>query len=117
MGKKLKEQIKPKPSHTKSKAKKKKAALKKPAPIRTLSPRTVEYIQAILSRALNQAVNWQILPRNVASIVRRPKTETKAVQFLTIVRRLHALLKEAELPPMRFHDLRHTCASLLLAER
>ena len=26
------------------------------------------------------------------------------------------LLKRAELPPMRFHDLRHSCASLLLAQ-
>lgn len=27
---------------------------------------------------------------------------------------LHALLKEAELPEMRFHDLRHTMATILL---
>ncbi|MHB1414616.1 MAG: site-specific integrase, partial [Chloroflexota bacterium] len=29
---------------------------------------------------------------------------------------LHRLLEEAGLPRIRFHDLRHTCASLLLAE-
>ncbi len=30
---------------------------------------------------------------------------------------LRKLLKDAELPAMRFHDLRHTCASLLLAQK
>lgn len=30
---------------------------------------------------------------------------------------LRALLRKAELPMIRFHDLRHTCASLLLAQR
>jgi len=30
-------------------------------------------------------------------------------------RSLKALLKRTGLPPMRFHDLRHTCATLLLA--
>lgn len=33
-----------------------------------------------------------------------------------VVRRFHALLDKAGLPSMRFHDLRHTCASLLLAQ-
>jgi integrase len=33
-----------------------------------------------------------------------------------IVRKFHALLKKAELPHYRFHDLRHACASLLLAQ-
>ena len=31
-------------------------------------------------------------------------------------RTLDAILTKCELPPMRFHDLRHTCASLLLAQ-
>ena len=31
-------------------------------------------------------------------------------------RTLDAILRRCELPPMRFHDLRHTCASLLLAQ-
>lgn len=36
----------------------------------------------------------------------------------SVVRKeLRNLLKKAELPPMRFHDLRHTCASLLLAQK
>jgi integrase len=33
-----------------------------------------------------------------------------------VVRKFHALLKKAELPHYRFHDLRHACASLLLAQ-
>jgi len=33
-----------------------------------------------------------------------------------IRRTLKAILEKCELPHMRFHDLRHTCASLLLAQ-
>jgi len=33
-----------------------------------------------------------------------------------VVRKFHALLKKADLPHYRFHDLRHACASLLLAQ-
>lgn len=31
-------------------------------------------------------------------------------------RTLDAILAKCELPPMRFHDLRHTCATLLLVQ-
>ena len=33
-----------------------------------------------------------------------------------LVRSFHALLKRAELAPIRFHDLRHSCLSLLAAQ-
>lgn len=34
----------------------------------------------------------------------------------TVTHRFQALLKKVNLPRMRFHDLRHTCATLLLAQ-
>lgn len=34
----------------------------------------------------------------------------------SLTRRFRRLLEEMGLPPMRFHDLRHSCASLLIAE-
>ena len=33
-----------------------------------------------------------------------------------LVRTFHRLLERAGLPPMRFHDLRHSCATLLAAQ-
>ena len=33
-----------------------------------------------------------------------------------VTHRFHKLLKRAELRPIRFHDLRHACASLLLVQ-
>jgi integrase len=33
-----------------------------------------------------------------------------------VLRDLHAVLAQADLPKMRMHDLRHSCASLLLAQ-
>ena len=33
-----------------------------------------------------------------------------------LVRSFHALLERANLPSIRFHDLRHSCASLLAAQ-
>ena len=33
-----------------------------------------------------------------------------------LVRSFHKLLERANLPPMRFHDLRHSCATLLAAQ-
>jgi integrase len=33
-----------------------------------------------------------------------------------VLKRLHKILEEAGLPRQRFHDLRHCCATLLLAE-
>ncbi len=45
-----------------------------------------------------------------------PSTIGTPADARNIVRRFHALLDRAGLPSMRFHDLRHTCASLLLAQ-
>ena len=34
----------------------------------------------------------------------------------SVLHMLHRVLKRAGLPKVRFHDLRHTCASMLLSE-
>jgi integrase len=40
-----------------------------------LSPRTVHHMHRILRQALQQAVRWQILPRNPAEMVKPPRVE------------------------------------------
>jgi len=35
---------------------------------------------------------------------------------ISVTRRFQRILREADLPRQRFHDLRHACASLLLAQ-
>ena len=37
-----------------------------------LSPRTVQYLRAVLRRALGQALKWGLVPRNVATLVDPP---------------------------------------------
>jgi integrase len=39
-----------------------------------------------------------------------------ALDERNVRREFEAILNKANLPPMRIHDLRHTCASLLLAQ-
>ena len=48
-----------------------------------LSSRTVRYSHATLRRALNQAVKWELIPRNVATLVEIPRRERKEQAFLT----------------------------------
>lgn len=48
-----------------------------------LSPRTVHYMHAVLRRALNQAVKWDYVVRNVATLVDRPRAETREIEPLT----------------------------------
>lgn len=45
-----------------------------------LSARTVQYIHAVLRKALNEAVRWDLLPRNVASLVKSPKIQRKEIK-------------------------------------
>lgn len=40
-----------------------------------LSPRTVQYMRAVLSAALSQALRWGMVPRNVATLVEPPRSE------------------------------------------
>ncbi len=41
-----------------------------------LSPRTVQRARAVLRRALNQALKWGMVPRNVATLVDPPRSRT-----------------------------------------
>lgn len=89
-----------------------------------LSPRTVNYLRAILRRALGQAVKWGTLPRNVATLVDpvrgkaaeiTPFTLPQARQFLAAASgdRLEALyavavalgLRQGEALGLRWQDV------------
>lgn len=89
-----------------------------------LSSRTVQYLHAVLRNALNQAVRWGLVPRNVASLVRPPQavhqpiqpwTAEQARQFIATVRdeRLEALyvlalttgLRQGEVLGLRWEDI------------
>jgi integrase len=48
-----------------------------------LSPRTVQYARAVLRRALNQALKWGMVPRNVATLVDPPRSRTPRFTTLT----------------------------------
>lgn len=48
-----------------------------------LSPRTVQYMRAILRRALGQALKWGMVRRNVATLVDPPRSVKQPVQPLT----------------------------------
>jgi integrase len=50
-----------------------------------LSKRTVADIHAVLRCALNQAVKWDLVPRNVALLVDRPRVERKEMRYLSPV--------------------------------
>lgn len=71
-----------------------------------LSPRTVQYLHAILRSALTQATKWGLVPRNVVKLVDAPRpnrpevqplSPAQALQFLAAVRghRLEALYSVA----------------------
>jgi integrase len=52
---------------------------------------------------------------NLSGLVFTPPIGT-ALDARNVTREFHALLKAAKLPAVRFHDLRHTAATLLLAQ-
>jgi integrase len=47
-----------------------------------LSPRTVQYIRAILRAALNQALRWGYVERNVAALASPPRQKPKQIETL-----------------------------------
>ncbi|MCX6634070.1 MAG: site-specific integrase, partial [Acidobacteria bacterium] len=48
-----------------------------------LSGRTVQYVRAVLRRALNQAMRWQFVPHNAATLVDPPKAARPEFPILT----------------------------------
>ena len=48
-----------------------------------LSPRRVGYIRAVLRTALNQALRWNLVARNVATLVDAPRVQQTEAQALT----------------------------------
>jgi len=88
-----------------------------------LSPRTVQYLHALLHKALKQALRWELVPRNVATAVDPPQLHREEIQlsptqvraFLQAARedRLEALyvlavhcgLRQGELLGLRWEDI------------
>lgn len=66
-----------------------------------LSPRTVQFLHAVLHRALKQAVKWNLIARNPADAVEAPRPERKDIQPLrreqveTLLRAVEGDLLEA----------------------
>jgi integrase len=96
-----------------------------------LSPRSVQFIHAVLHRALKQAHRWDMVPQNAAAAVDRPKVPKKQMQFLTPEQverfwqvaeqdRLYALyvlaattgMRQGELLGLRWPDIDFTQATL-----
>ncbi|MFO7172598.1 MAG: tyrosine-type recombinase/integrase [Bacillota bacterium] len=81
-----------------------------------LSPRSTQIVHACLRRALQQAVDWQLIPKNPVAAVKKPRSEQKEFtaltpeqvkRFLDAAResRLHALFTLAVLTGMRLGEL------------
>jgi integrase len=64
-----------------------------------LSPGSVHHLRAVLRRALNQAMRWDLVPRNVATLVDPPRIPRREVHAMTPVeaRRLLALVSSDRL--------------------
>jgi integrase len=48
-----------------------------------LSPRSVQYIRGVLRSALNLAMKWELVPRNVAALAQPPRIQPREMRFLT----------------------------------
>jgi integrase len=60
-----------------------------------LSPKTVTNIHGVLHKAIENAVKWNLLPRNVCDAVTPPRVPRKELNFLT-KEQAHTLLKEVK---------------------
>lgn len=57
-----------------------------------LSPKTVRIAHGVLHCALEQAVSWDLIPRNVASLVKAPRVKRKEIEALDEVQAKHLLI-------------------------
>ena len=66
-----------------------------------LSARTVQYIHAVIHRALDQAEKWGLVVRNVADLVEAPRPTKKPIQTFTAeqCQKLLGVLKDDRLYP------------------
>jgi integrase len=76
-----------------------------------LSPATLEALRSHLERQLGEITGRVICGVRTASY----SPQSSASRYIT-THRFKPLLKRAGLPKMRFHGLRHTCATLLLTK-
>lgn len=53
------------------------------AKLQQMSPRSVRHLRATLRAALNTAVEWEMVSRNVAALTKPPRTEPREVRVLT----------------------------------
>lgn len=100
-----------------------------------LGSRTIQLAHAVVRRGLQQAVQWQLIPRNPADAVRRPRVERREPQTLErdqviwFIRaasddRLHALytlavtagLRLGELLGLRWSDINMDAGTLTVAQ-
>jgi integrase len=65
-----------------------------------------------LKERLRAGARWHDDPRDLVFV----STVATALDGITVTRRFQALLKSTGLPHQRFHDLRHSCASLMLTQ-
>jgi integrase len=64
-----------------------------------LHPRTVGFLRGTLAQALKQAVEWSMIPRNAAALVKSPKAPRTVIKPLT-PEQAHALLDAAQGEPL-----------------
>lgn len=101
-----------------------------------LSLRTVTYIRSVLRAALNQAMKWDLIPRNVATLVNPPQVDvyqpktlskTEAARLIATLRgdRLEALyavslsvgLRQGEILGLRWEDVDFDQGSVLIRKQ
>jgi integrase len=79
---------------------------------------TIIKVHTVLHSALQQATHTGMIRRNPTSYVQPPKEPTTSlgspIHPRDLLQDFKKLLKDVDLPVIRFHDLRHTAASLML---